>query len=102
MSIRKAIRQIQALVPERAYAIVFEHKLDARELGELKTICESAHIRALLLTDARVVPLEQVFALVGKTDEMQITEALTAKSIPPKPEPSPDLISNLDVAEAQP
>lgn len=35
MSIRKAIRQIQNLRPEQAYAIVFEHKLDAGELEQL-------------------------------------------------------------------
>lgn len=69
MSIRKAIRQIQNLRPEQAYAIVFEHKLDAGELEQLRNICEKAHIRALLLTDARVIRLDLVAGLVAKTDE---------------------------------
>lgn len=72
MSIRKSIRQIQKLAPERIYAIVFEHKLDAKELGELKEVCEKVKIRALLLTSARVVPLDQIFSIVAPTNEAEI------------------------------
>jgi len=76
MSIRKAIRQIQELTPERAYAIVFSEKLTAAELQELKGVCEKVHVKVLLLTGARVVNLEQVFTLVAKTDEAQLEKAL--------------------------
>jgi len=55
MGIRKAIRQIQDLTPG-AYAI-----------------------KALLLTDARVVPLDQVFSLVAHVDEAEIAKALMAQ-----------------------
>jgi hypothetical protein len=78
MSIRKAIRQIEALTPG-AYAIVFNHRLEAAELNELKEICQKVNIKALLLTDARVVPLSQVFAVVGNTNEVEIAKALEAK-----------------------
>lgn len=79
MSIRKAIRQIQSLVPERAYAIVFNHRLDAAELKELADICTKVHVKALLLTDARVVPLDQVFSVIGNTNEVEIAKALEAR-----------------------
>jgi DNA-binding MurR/RpiR family transcriptional regulator len=90
MSIRKAIRQIQELRPG-AYAIVFEHRLEAKELNELKELCQKLNIKALLLTDARVVSLDQLFALVAKVDEAEIQKALNAK---------PEV--ELDVTETQP
>ena len=78
MGIRKAIRQIQDLTPG-AYAIVFEHRLAAAELAELKDLCLKSNIKVLLLTDARVVPLDQVFTLVAHVDEAEITKALMAQ-----------------------
>jgi hypothetical protein len=88
MSMSKAIRQIQELMPNRGYAIVFNQRLRAEDLKQLKEVCEKGQVKVLILTDARVVPLDQVFAVVGKTDEAQIAKAL-------EPEP-------LDVTEAQP
>lgn len=38
-------------------------------LSSFRNICEKAHIRALLLTDARVIRLDLVAGLVAKTDE---------------------------------
>lgn len=76
MSIGKAIRQIQELQPHRGYAIVFNQRLKAEDLTQLKEVCQAGEIKVLILTDARVVPLDQLFAVVGKTDEGEISKAL--------------------------
>ena len=97
MSIRKAIRQIQELKPSR-YAIVFDKPLNATELQELKQTCEQANIRALLLTNARVVPLDEVFALAAKTTEAEIARATEKKIVAPDPLSSEYFLE--DVTEA--
>ena len=78
MSIRKIVKQIQELAPERTYAIVISHRLAAQELAELKALCEKVHVKALLMTDARVVPLDQLFGIAAQTTEGEIAKAMGA------------------------
>lgn len=72
---KRIIRQIEELKDGQRYAIVFNERLTAGELGQLRTVCEGAHIQALILTNARVIPLAQFAGVIGEAAD-QVAELL--------------------------
>lgn len=80
MSMRKIIQQVHELLPGKKYALVVNRPLTVKELQELKELCEAAHIFAVILTDTRVVPLEQLAAVVGLPAAESVLEALPVET----------------------
>jgi hypothetical protein len=82
---KKVIQQIQELLPNKGYAIVFNQRLRAEDLNQLKEICQAASIKVLILTDARVVPLDKLAGVIGRADEAELAKVLDVTEAQPEP-----------------
>jgi len=78
---KRIIRQIQELKDGQRYAIVFNERLTGDELGQLRSVCEGARIQALILTNAKVIPLAQLAGVIGEAAD-QVVEQLAETPVP--------------------
>jgi len=78
---KRVIRQIEELKAGQRYAVVFNERLSAADVTQLKAVCEKANIQVLILTNARVVPVNKLAAVIGEyADPVKVELASVANA----------------------